>query len=36
VKELKELVIRFLKDVLGKEEIPQSPHGMFSLAFEKK
>lgn len=36
VKELKELIIRFLKDVLGKQEIPESPYGMFSLAFEKK
>lgn len=35
VKELKEVVIAFLKDVLHKDELVESP-GMFTMAFKKR
>jgi adenylate cyclase class IV len=35
VKELKQHIVDFLKDILGKEEIIESP-GMFTMAFKKK
>lgn len=35
VKELKEKIVEFLKDILKKDEIIESP-GMFTMAFKKK
>lgn len=35
VKDLKEKIVEFLKDILGKSEIIESP-GMFTMAFKKR
>ncbi len=35
VKELKDIIIKFLKEILKKEDIVESP-GMFTMAFKKK